>query len=74
MTRIQTAQQAHAMSLYALLKTGKAYKLSQLARKLKLSANSIKAALAQVRNDGHIVNCEGSGERGNPCYWLQGES
>jgi predicted ArsR family transcriptional regulator len=69
-SKITTARKSHAMSLYALLKTGKPYKLSQIARKLMISTHSVKAALAQVRADGHNVRCEGSGERGNPCYWL----
>lgn len=79
MSHITTAPQARAINLYGMMKKRseegkKPYKLSQIARLLKVGIKTAKDVITQVRNDGHIVNCEGSGERGNPCYWIQGES
>ena len=69
MSRITTAQQSHAMKAYSLLKV-KPRKLSQLVRLLKIREGYVRKVLSQVRADGHAVRCGGSGERGNPCYWL----
>lgn len=73
---ITSANENRAIDIYKLLKQ-KPRKLSELIKKLKVGKSATMAALVQVRADGHVVNCEGSGERGNPVYWLsekQGES
>ena len=75
MNCVTPAKESHAMKLYGLMKKRqeeckKPYKLSQIARLLKVGIKTARDVITQVRNDGHVVNCEGSGERGNPCYWL----